>query len=90
MNDLIDICLIIALLYIGYKILVWLWKKVIVPTGKKLWKLVIILSTIVFFMVLFVLRDKIFDILPEGLQILILLGLGGYFGVKYLKRNNRL
>lgn len=90
MNDLIDICLIIALLYIGYKILVWLWKKVIVPTGKKLWKLVIILSTIVFFMVLFVLRDKIFDILPEGLQILILLGFGGYFGVKYLKRNNRL
>lgn len=90
MNDIIDIVIAIALLYFGYKILIWLWKRVVVPTGKKLWKATIILTTIIFFMVLFVLRDAIFDALPKGLQVVFLLGFGAYFGVKYLKAKNRL
>lgn len=90
MNDVIEIAIALALLYVLYKVFVWIWKYIVVPTSKRLWKITIILATILFFMVIFVLRDAIFDILPKGVQILILLALGGYFGIKFLKAKNRL
>lgn len=90
MENIIQVIFFIALLYVVYKIFIALWIHVIVPTGKFAWKWTIILATLTFFVILFVFREAILDILPIWIELLVISVGAIIAGVKFLKRKGRM
>ncbi len=95
--DLIDLDKILAIILISFllaiiiKLLIFVFKKVLVPSVKIFWKLLVIcvifLSVFAFFVVIYFSRELIFDALDTPIQYSILAILAFIASIKYL--NNK-
>lgn len=89
MQNIISFIIIIGLFYLLLKLTIYIFKKIIVPTTKLAWKLVIIAAIFVCFAFLFLSREVLLDQLPPILRYAIVIGASCIAAKKFLsKRGN--
>lgn len=84
-EGIFSIILTIIILYGAYKIGLILWRKVFIPTTRFIWKGIIALCTILFFVFLIIFRETLFDTFRPEVKYFILAVIGIFAGIKYLK-----
>ncbi len=85
MENVLAILISIFLIYIFFRLCIWLWKNIIVPTGKLVYKMTYIAVICIAFSLFFLSKDLGINSLPRELQVMIVGGVGLFAGWKHLK-----
>lgn len=89
MSTLIGLVMLVVGAYLAFQLIVWLWRQVIVPTGKFVWKMMFIAGVCIGFAIFFLSKDVGMNALPRELQIIIVAGVGLYAGWNHLKAKGK-